>query len=310
MRLRLAIDNPAALRKPLALLLALRKLCVFRFSKNALTIISSALNEPQVWTKLDESIFQMFEVESARDNVIPFEINIDPLYEVLKNYEKSTVTSNLSIRLQRKPPTEESNGARNKAAASLALFYTEQVSMSSVVNHSFNIPVRLLRMESDQRIQEPSIDTMSMAMKLPAKLGPLFKRIERYKMSESIKIIGNRLGQLQFVIDEGERRVEIQWKEPLEVSMGDELTQDSVSGHGTPATSSGASAPRSSSRGEDLTPIVLKTKLRYWKIGCRLIELCEAMSLIIHSSGCILHCYIDPEQKCDITYYMGGYYEE
>ncbi|VEU21826.1 DEKNAAC102859 [Brettanomyces naardenensis] len=298
MRLKIAIDNPVLLRKPLSLLISLRKICVFRFTESQLIIISSALNEPQVWTKLDSSLFQIYEVESTRNNVIPFEINIEPLYQVLKNYEKSTVTSNLSIRLQRRSPTDtQSTEPRNKAAASLALFYTEQMSLVSTVSHSFNIPVRLLRVDSDQRIQEPTIDEMKIAMKLPNRLSPLFRRIERYKMSDSLTIVGNKLGKLKFVIDEGERKVEIQWKGRLEVSLGDEEDPHEMD----------------SLRSEDLgliKPISLRVKLRYWNIGCRLIELCDAMSLIIHDTGCILHCYIDQEQKCDITYYIRGHYEE
>jgi len=303
MRLKLALESTAEICRPLTLLLSLRRLCVFRFTESQLVIISSAINEPQVWTKIDESVFQIYEVESSRHNTIVFEINIEPLYQVLKNYEKSIVTSNLSIRLQRQSPTEaENHTPRNKTAASLAIFYTEQISMNSTVNHSFNIPVRLLRASSDEQIQEPTIDDMKIAMKLPNTMIPLFRRIERYKTAEMITVIGNKLGRLKLVIDEGERKVEMQWKNQLEISLADDVE-----------TNENEERIEGSVASEDLSlikPMALRMKLRYWNIGCRLIELCDAMSMIMHDTGCILHCYIDQEQKCDITFYLSGYYSE
>ncbi|VUG16299.1 DEBR0S1_13256g1_1 [Brettanomyces bruxellensis] len=303
MRLKLALESTVEIRRPLTLLLNLRKICVFRFTESQLVIISSSLNEPQVWTKIAESVFQIYEVESSRHNIIVFEINIEPLYQVLRNYEKSTVTSNLSIRLQRQSPTEaESHIPKNKTAASLAIFYTEQISLNSTVNHSFNIPVRLLRASSDEMIQEPTIDDMKIAMKLPNTMIPLFRRIERYKTAEMITVIGNKSGQLKLVIDEGERKVEMQWKSQLEISLAEDV--DTVGSQ---------ERIENSASNEDLNlikPMALRLKLRYWNIGCRLIELCDAMSLIIHDTGCILHCYIDQEQKCDITFYMNGYYSD
>ncbi|KAG7903741.1 hypothetical protein KL907_003768 [Ogataea polymorpha] len=109
------MEKPVELRKCLSFLIALRRMCVFRFTEQQLIIISSGLNEPTVWCKLDSSIFQLYEVDSARNNVIPFEISIEPLLQVLRNYEKSNVSSSLVIRLQRRP----SNGGeiKNKAAA-------------------------------------------------------------------------------------------------------------------------------------------------------------------------------------------------
>lgn len=314
MRLKIALENSADLRRPLALLVNLRKICVFRFTDKQLVIISSAFNEPQVWIKLDSSLFPIYEVVSTRHNVIPFEINIEPLYQVLKNYERSRVTSNLSIRLQRRSPTDsDTGGERNKAVASLALFYTEQITMNSTISHSFNIPVRLLRADNDRRIQEPTIDDMKIAVKLPNTLIPMFQRAERYKMSDMVTIVCNRVGQMRFLINEGERRVDIQWKGRLETSVGDD--EDGNDGNDTRIQDSagnedsygGGSSDKL--RSDDLTlvqPVSLKVRLRYWNIGCKLIELCDAMSLIIHDTGCILHCYIDEDQKCDITYYING----
>ncbi|KAH3659280.1 hypothetical protein OGATHE_006164 [Ogataea polymorpha] len=262
-------------------------MCVFRFTEQQLIIISSGLNEPTVWCKLDSSIFQLYEVDSARNNVIPFEINIEPLLQVLRNYEKSNVSSSLVIRLQRRP----SNGGeiKNKAAASLALFYTEQISVTSNVSHSFNVPVRLLKMDSDLRIVEPTMDSMKLAMKLPVKIAPLLKRLERYRTSDLISIVGNQTGQLKFVIEEEQRKIMVQWKGQLDVLPDDD---DSV--------------PESWDSSV-LRPVSLKVKLKHWNVGAKLMELCDAMSLIIHTQGGILHCYIDMDQKCDIAYYLNGY---
>ncbi|ODV87521.1 hypothetical protein CANARDRAFT_6052 [[Candida] arabinofermentans NRRL YB-2248] len=302
MKLKVTIDIPTELRKCLGFLLNVRKLCVFRFTGEQLIIISSAVNEPQVWCKIDKTLFQIYEVDSTRDNVIPFEINIEPLFQVLRNFEKSMATSNLSMRLQRRPNIGDSvSESKNKAAASLALFYTEQISITSQVSHSFNVPVRLLKMESDERIQEPSINLMKLAMKLPSRILPLFKRIERYKTSDTITLTGNKLGQLRFTIEEDQRKMEIQWKEKLEVSPDSIENQDESEMDEDPNLTHADRMPELS------RPINLRVKLKYWNIGTKLIELCDAMSLIVHDAGGILHCYIDVEQKCDIAYYINGY---
>ncbi|KAG7716733.1 hypothetical protein KL949_003348 [Ogataea haglerorum] len=94
MKLKVVVDKPIELRKCLSFLIGLRRMCVFRFTEQQLIIVSSGLNEPTVWCKLDSSIFQLYEVDSTRNNVIPFEINIEPLLQVLRNYEKSNVSSN------------------------------------------------------------------------------------------------------------------------------------------------------------------------------------------------------------------------
>ncbi|KAH3669457.1 hypothetical protein OGAPHI_001578 [Ogataea philodendri] len=287
MKLKVIVEKPVELRKCLSFLVSLRKMCVFRFTEHQLVIISSALNEPTVWCKLDSSVFQLYEVDSTRDKVIPFEINIEPLCQVLRNYEKSNVTSNLVIRLQRRP----SNGmeVKNKAVASLALFYTEQISMSSNVSHSFNVPVRLLKMDSDLRIVEPAMDTMKLAMKLPMRIAPLLRRLDRYRTSDLVTITGNQLGQLKFVIEEEQRKIVVQWKEKLDVLPD----QDE--------------SPPQSWDSSVMRPVSLKVKLKHWNVGSHLMDMCDAMSLIVHAQGGILHCYIDMDQKCDIAYYLNGY---
>ncbi|KAG7816543.1 hypothetical protein KL928_004585 [Ogataea angusta] len=103
MKLKVVVEKPVELRKCLSFLVGLRRMCVFRFTEQQLIIVSSGLNEPTIWCKLDSSIFQLYEVDSTRNNVIPFEINIEPLLQVLRNYEKSNVSSTDLDDVEREP---------------------------------------------------------------------------------------------------------------------------------------------------------------------------------------------------------------
>lgn len=271
----------------MSFLLSLRRLCVLRFTPTHLILISSAVQEPQIWCKVNKDVFATYEVESTRENIIALEINIAPLFQVLKHYERAKSTSNLSLRLQRKA-TNESGVSKNKAIASLSLFYTEQISLNSDISHSFNIPVRLLKMENDQRIVEPGLSDVDIIMKFPPQIGNIFKRIERYKTSDTIVVSANKLGFLKFIIEEDQRKITIGWKEKLQIQETDEGFDN---------------LPEE----ELLRPVNLRIKLKYWNLVAKVTEISSEVVLILCGNEVgVTHSYLDTDENYEIVYYTNG----
>jgi G2-specific checkpoint protein len=241
-------------------------------------VISAELNQPQVWCKLSTAIFDVYEVDSLRDNTISLELNVEQLLQVLKQYEKSN-SDELAIRLQKKTEANSS-----KRSASLGLFFVENVSLMSAspVHHSYNIPVRLLKRETDSRITEPELSNVDVMMRLPNDISLLFKRIERYKTSEYLKVIGTNHGSLSLNINDSKNmNLTITWNQELEV-------------------------PQSDGSLDDIKHEIL-VRLKDWKLGTRICEVCKNMVLIIsHDEALVLHCYLDDEETCEIIYFING----
>ena len=83
------------------------------------------------------------------------EINIDLLVQTLKNFDKAN-SEGLNIRLQR----TDTSGAKGTSTttgrtASLALFYSNLNINANVVNHTFRIPVKILR-DAQDMLHEPA----------------------------------------------------------------------------------------------------------------------------------------------------------
>lgn len=211
--------------------------------------------------------------------MILLEINIEPLYQVLKNYEKSN-SDGISIRLQKK-----SSGSGSKALATLSIFYNEHISVTSLVSHTFRIPIRLLKKESDERIVEPSLANIDLFMTLRREIIPLFRRIDRYKKSEYLNITGTRNGYLGLTIKEELRKITISWREKLDTQTDQELSEER----------------------DDDDPINVIVKLKDWKLGAKLCELSEKVTLILGEMELlVLHCNLDDEANCEIVYFIGS----
>lgn len=249
---------------------------MIRFTPEHVSMASIALNEPQIWCKLDASLFEVYQVESLRDNIISLEINVASFFQVLRNFEKAE-SGELSIRLQRKSADGSSSGA------CLGIYYTEQISMASSVSHSFHLPIRFLKKENDERINEPELSKVNVLMKLEKDLTVLFKRIERFRHSEYMTVTASQDGSLQLAIRENDRKLVLKWKEKLQV-------QD--------ASSSQASLGESAS---------INVKIRDWKPGSRLCEVCSNVVLIVaENEASVFHSFLDEGEKCEIVYYINA----
>lgn len=305
MKLALKLENVTNLRRILGFVLSIRKQCIFKFETDQLIIISVDNDSPLVWNTIDKSIFARFDVV-AKDACIGLELNAEPLFQILKNFEKAPVTSELVIKLQRgeefngKNKNGDSNsnitGGNKRRSVILAVSYNEDVSCTSEISHSFNIPVNLLRGKFIEKIQMPKIHNVELIVDLNATLIPFFMRIERYKATEMIHVVMNRLGELKIELQDEGKRMSVKWKLLLDTYQPEDIdtqskNRDNINGD------------------EDLNmirEITVKVKSRWWNIASKLIELCETTQMYIYGDGCVFNCHVGDEQNCSILYYLPG----
>ncbi|CDK26752.1 unnamed protein product [Kuraishia capsulata CBS 1993] len=211
------------------------------------------------------------------------EINIDPLYQILRAYQR-TNSHNLLFHLQKKTANKIGTYITNsKSAAFLSVFYDQQISMTSSVQHTFRIPIRLLKKDSDDRIQEPRSGDPALLLRLSKNITYLYKRIDRYKKAKHITLTVTKGGELSINIDHELRDVSMVWKKPLPIPAHsfDDVSSDSIS---------------------------LTLKLRDWKKGAKIAELSKTlMMMFLENQALVLHAFMDDEKKSEVLFYAGAF---
>ncbi|ODV71357.1 Mec3p CYBJADRAFT_175097 [Cyberlindnera jadinii NRRL Y-1542] len=262
MKLKVRTTSVDRLKNSIVPIVSLRKHAILRFTPQGLNVISSEFNETTVWCTLAAEIFDIYEVESLRDNTITIELNIEHLLLVLRQYEKSNADK-ITIRLHRKEATGGGSTTRaSKLNLLLNVFFINTISLMSTtpVEHTYSIPVTMLKKERDAKIVEPHLDNIDVMMKLPRDIGLLFKRIERYKYSDKLNVIGTSAGQLSLNINvENSMDLTISWNQELEVRELD-----------TEEHTSASQMDDEEEAGESKYEI--QVKMKDWKLGARLCD--------------------------------------
>lgn len=303
MKLALKLDYVSNLRKILGFILLLRKQCIFKFTTEQLIIISIDQESPIIWNTIEGSTFKRFDVIS-KDNYIGLELNAEPLFQILKKYEKSPVTSELILKLHRSEETYGNNSLDNTNSVNsnkrrmvyLAVSYNEDISCTTEINHSFNIPVNLLRNRFLDKIQMPSVNNIKLILDLNLSLVPLFERVDRYKAIDIIKIITNRLGEIKIELQDEGKKMSIKWKGFLETCLPEDVDTQNSNEH-------------REQNNQDLNmirDITIKVKSKWWNYVSKLIEMCETLQMHVHEDGCVFSCHVEDEQNCTILYFLPG----
>ncbi|EGW33084.1 uncharacterized protein SPAPADRAFT_137549 [Spathaspora passalidarum NRRL Y-27907] len=312
MKLKLKTKNTETLKTTLSLISQLRKYVVLRFTPSQLCVISvngqSPSSEPQVWCKFEtSSLFDEMEIQSLNDNSILLEINVDLLLQTLRNFDKAN-SDGLFIRLQRKDATgAQGTNVSNGRTASLALFYSNINFNANVINHTFKIPVKILKNTQDMsRLQEPGHSNVGMIMRLPNEFVSMFKRLEKFRkasFNETVTIRASRKdrGFLGFVLEEeGKFKVTISWNGKLEVMSaaatntdGDSL-REAINAHSSQVDST------------DIDEMEITVKLKDWQQASKIVGTCHTVILLICERDCVLHCFLDDSDDADIVYYING----
>lgn len=224
MKLKLQARNTETIRTTLSLVSLLRKFVVLRFTPEKLIVIlvhpTAMVPEPQAWCKLNvKSVFDSIEIQSLHENVILLEVNIDLFLQTLRNYDKAS-SDILNIRLQKKDSNgEEGSSGSSGRNASLALFYTNTSVGMRPVNHTFKIPVKILK-SAGQEYVEPQILDVDLMLKLPQHFSGAFRRLDKFDSNQLVKIQaqGKDGGSIRFIVDqENKIKVIIRWNSKLEI---------------------------------------------------------------------------------------------
>lgn len=312
MKLKLRTQSTETLRICFSQISNLRKFVVLRFSPEqllAILIKDTSLNqEPQVWCKFRMlAIFNEIEVQSLRNDVVLLEINIDLFLQTLKHFEKAN-SHDLSIRLQRKDASVDGANTGGSRAASLALYYSEVTASANTVNHTFRIPVKILK-GSTEILHEPELPKVDLMMRLPNEFSSTYKRLDKFKKNlagdlVTIKASGKRGGYLGFVLhEEGKYRVTIRWNDKLVVH------KPKVSSLDTDSLRAQALAEREEPVDEDdeLEDTEIVVKLKDWKMASKIVSTCKTIIfLICHKEACVLHCLLDDTDDVEVLYFISG----
>ncbi|CAI5757724.1 unnamed protein product [Candida verbasci] len=312
MKLKLTIKDTEKLKDSLQLISSARKFVVLKFTPKELCIISindQVINqEPQIWIKFPaDSLFESIEVQSLRENTISMELNIDLLLQTLKNFKKAN-SEGLNIRLQRTDTSgQQGVNSKNGRTASLALFYSNMNINSNTLNHTFRIPVKILR-ENQNLLQEPYHSQNSLIMRLPREFVTMFKRLEKFKKASGNDIVTIRAsrtgnGFLGFILQEENKfRVTISWNNRLEVHKSTNNEPESV----RETLKNINSSQMESSEEESVDEVQLTLKLNHWQQASKIVGGCEIVILYINDNECSFHCLFDDTGEVEILYFVNG----
>lgn len=304
MRIKLLASKIENLLSCLSRISNLRKHVVLCFSPEQLTVIlinsSSITQEPQVWCKFPmRSIFLEIEISSVRDNKIYLEINIELFLQTLRNFDKDS-SHELSIRLQKK------EGPGRTRSAYLALFYSGVSINETSINHTFRIPIKILKVD-DRMMQEPALPRIDLMTKLPSEFSAIYRRLEKFKGSAAHdRLILNAVrrdgGSLKFILREaGGCGTTIKWNDKLEILR-------------PPATISSDSL-RAALIANDgdydeeglLDEVNVIVNLKDWCMAARIVSSCQSLLLYLcDNNACVIHCVLDDMGEAEVTYYISG----
>ena len=318
MKLKLHTQNTETLQTTLSIIGQLRKFVILQFSREQLLIILaeplSATKEPQIWCKLNiNSVFDQVEIQSLRDNVILLEANTDILLQTLRNFDKAN-SEGLYIRLQKKDGSKGQGSSSSGRLASLALFYSTMNMNDNQINHTFRVPVRVLRKGDDEVVlKEPALKRVDMMIRLPKEFASIYKRLEKFKKTSNSEMIEiqcskERGGFLGFVLEEeGKYKVTISWNEKLDIRVPQNSESDEESLRFINSSTNGSRNDDGDSQTAQNEYKGIVVKLRDWNLTSKIVATCKnVILLLVNNEACVLHCLLRESNDVEIMYYING----
>ncbi|EGV59972.1 mitosis entry checkpoint [Yamadazyma tenuis] len=316
MKLKLLSRDSSGLLNTLSLISSSRKFVVLRFTPTMLVVISvsdgSVSQEPQIWCKLKmQSLFEQVELVSINDNTISLELNCELLLQTLRHFERAN-SDGLNLRLQRKPDGGDDHGAKSRAA-SLALFYSHVNDNGNSINHTFKIPVKILKSNHESMVlKEPELPTVDLIMPLPKEFVSTYKRLDKFRRTSNNEIVtikctrrgGGFLGFL--LVEEGKYKVTISLNEKLDIRKppASESQEDSLVNTAMFDVRDPNDYVDEQDENEDKT---IHVRLRDWKMASKIVASCKVVILLlVDREVCVLHCLLDDSESVEIIYYISG----
>ncbi|ODV80694.1 uncharacterized protein CANTADRAFT_46984 [Suhomyces tanzawaensis NRRL Y-17324] len=315
MKLKLRTQSTEALKTTLSLISQIRRFVILQFTPSQLQVIlvngQSVTLEPQVWCKLNmTTMFDQIEIQSLRDNTILLEINVELLLQTLRNFDRAN-SDGLNIRLQRKDSAGgQGVNTHNGRTASLALFYSNFNANTNTINHTFRIPVKILKSSHDSAmLREPELSEVDLIMRLPPEFVATYKRLEKFKKTANndlvtIKATRRSGGFLGFVLEEdGKYKVTISWNQQLEVQKPNadaNFDSDSIR---LAVLKNQDQGPDEEDPSEDKE---ISVRLKDWQMASKIVATCKTVVFLITPREVVLHCMLEDSEDVEIIYYIAG----
>lgn len=307
MKLALNIKDVGNLRRILGFMISIRKPCMFKFTQDELHIISSDREGPYVLGTIGKVNFDRYDVV-AHTGMIGLDLNAEPVFQILRNFEKTNGRGELRMKLQRgdisdetRPnsnPGSNSNSSSNKRKPIfLVIAYSEDITSSSEISHSFMIPVNLVKRELLEIPSAPGLRDIKLILDLNDTVTSFFNRIERYRAIDSLNIVTNRLGEMKVEFQDEGKRMSIKWKDNLEAYTPNDVA------------SQNDQLENEKDRENDLNmiqDIIIRVNSRWWNAGSKILELCPTLQLFIQNAGCVFSGNVYSEPSCTLSYYIAG----
>ncbi|KAH3688204.1 hypothetical protein WICPIJ_000846 [Wickerhamomyces pijperi] len=280
------IFSPATL----ASIATIRKDAVFRFTPEMMYIVSAQrVTDPQIWCEISLDIFDQVDVQSKRDNIISFELNIIEFLHILRTYENLN-SDQIMIRLQRMDSNV--NEPRSKKLSKLSFHFTELNQNNIEVSHSSSVIIRLLSQATDEAIKEPVLDHVNIVGYLPSDISAFFKRMERFKDPKFFEFSLSNKGLLTVSIEGDMKNIEIQWNDLLNVTMIED----------TEATAAAAAADPS----EEISFMVM-IKETHLQLKSKFFEVVKASKMFIsENEALVFDCSLEEGSQNRILYFIKG----
>lgn len=274
--------------------------------------VTEAVREPQLWCKLEMlSIFDDIEVMSLRENVILIEINNELFLQTLRHFDRSN-SEELNIRLQRKDSLgmQGANLGSNRTA-SLALFYSATNAEAKTINHTFRIPVKIIKGADDMPyLKEPEINKVDLMIKLPNEFTSIYRRLQKFKVTSNnlLQIHGSEKdgGKLRFILEEAEKcKITMTWNYLLRFQRMNSSTSKLQPLNVPLFTAEHTANEQEETEGTTEISAQVLVKLRDWNLSARLASTCKNVVLLItNNQSCVLHCLLNDTDKIEIIYYI------
>ncbi|TID27194.1 hypothetical protein CANINC_002744 [Pichia inconspicua] len=280
---------------------------MLKFTQDELHIISSDREGPYVLGTIGKVNFERYDVV-AHTGMIGLDLNVEPVFQILKNFEKANGRGELRMKLQRgeslDEPTNNSNSGSNNNSGSnkrkpvfLVIAYTENITSSSELSHSFMIPVNLVKRELLEIPSAPGLRDIKLILDLNDTVTSFFNRIERYRAIETLNIVTNRLGEMKVEFQDEGKRMSIKWKDNLEAYTPNDVESQNSQTSGD------------QDKDNDLNmikDIIVRVNSRWWNAGSKMLELCPTLQLFIQHAGCVFSGNVYNEPSCTLSYYIAG----
>ncbi|KAK7208193.1 checkpoint protein Hus1/Mec3 [Myxozyma melibiosi] len=206
MRFSGLLESSEILREILYALSFIRKICIFRISREMLNIICIVDGScTQVWAHLEVTdLFKSLTVQSLDDNHLTFEMSAEIFVRALKSFSGGSFGLG-AVRMK----------LVKRHGAPYLLLSVDDRSANGGGKHASifqTVPIRILRPDQFRLIKEPETQDADVVLFMNNKLPSILNLCERYKnIGARVQVSANNAGVLKIGVQNDHVKVDTEW---------------------------------------------------------------------------------------------------